>query len=46
MNIDRAMLKADAKAAIRESKTSPYLTALIYSLVVYVLGVLQSNITA
>lgn len=45
MNIDRALLKADAKAAIRESKTSPYLTALIYSLIVYVLGLLQSNIT-
>jgi len=45
MIIDRAMLKADAKVAIRESKTSPYLTAFIYALIVYVLGLLQSNIT-
>ncbi|NCB51151.1 MAG: DUF975 family protein [Clostridia bacterium] len=44
MNPSRAMLKADAKAAIHESKTSPYLTAFIFVLIVYVLGLLQSNI--
>ena len=46
MNINRTVLKADAKAAMRESKTSPYLTAFIYSLILYVLGLLQMNLTS
>ena len=45
MNINRAMLKADARAAIRQSQTSPYLTALIYVLIIYVLGILETRIT-
>lgn len=45
MHIDRAMLKTDAKAAIRESATSPYLTAFILMIIVYVLSLLQSKLT-
>jgi uncharacterized membrane protein len=45
MHIDRAALKNDARAAIRESATSPYLTALILMVIVYILGLLQSKLT-
>lgn len=45
MHIDRAMLKDGAKSAMRESGTNPYITAAVYILIVYVLGLLQSKLT-
>lgn len=45
MFIDRAALKAEAKTAIRESKTSPYLTALIFAVISYILDALQTKLT-
>lgn len=43
--MDRAMLKADAKAALREARPNPYLVALVYLGIVAVLGILQSKLT-
>lgn len=44
MNINRAALKADARSAIRQSKTSPYLTALIYLAIAYVINYLSGRL--
>lgn len=45
MGIDRAALKTGAREAIRASKTSPYLTAFLYILILYVLQLLRTRLT-
>ena len=42
--MDRGALKADAKDAMRQSKTSPYITALIYCAISYVITVLSAKL--
>lgn len=42
--IDRAAIKADAREAMRQSQTSPYIMALIYCAISYVIGILSSRI--
>ena len=38
MKLNRAALKAEARACMRESRTSPYLTALLYVVALYVIN--------
>lgn len=45
MSVDRVALKQDAKQAIRDSAKSPYLTALVYVVIIYVLAWLNNRIT-
>ena len=42
--MDRAALKADARDSMRQSAVSPYLTALIYCAVVYVITILSTKL--
>ena len=44
LSMDRGALKADAKDAMRQSKTSPYITALIYCAISYVITVLSAKL--
>lgn len=45
MNFNRGALKADARAAIRDSRTSPYLIALVLIAISYVLNYFQARLT-
>lgn len=45
MNFDRGALKADARAAIHDSRTSPYLVALVLIAIAYVLNYFQTRLT-
>ena len=45
MNFDRGALKADARTAIRESRLNPYLVALSYVAILYLLNYLQTRLT-
>ena len=44
MWFNRAALKAEAKACMRQSKANPYVTALIYVLISYVLTLLSNEL--
>lgn len=44
MYLDRAALKAEAKACMRHSKTSPYLTALVYFILTFIISRLSSRL--
>ncbi|MEG2008686.1 MAG: DUF975 family protein [Oscillospiraceae bacterium] len=44
MKIDRVMLKLNARAAIRDAKAVPYITALVYVFIAYILQLLYTRI--
>ncbi len=44
ININRAALKADARAAMAESRANPYITALVFVLVSYLLNYLSMRL--
>ena len=44
MIINRAALKAEARACMRQSRTSPYLTALVYAVVTFIISQLNGRL--
>ena len=44
MWFNRAALKAEAKACMRQSKANPYITALVYILISYILALLANRL--